>query len=71
MKQPDIVELVSREPFRPFKIRLSNGTIYRFPTVKFLGASQDGRLIYWFGPKGEAVRIDTEAITEVSEGTKL
>jgi hypothetical protein len=68
LKTKDVLDLVGRAPFRPFKLKLTNGAIYRFPTQKFLGNTQDGNLIYWFGPKGESVLIDSEAVAEVSEG---
>jgi hypothetical protein len=71
MSRNDVLEMVRMTPFRPFKVKLENGSIYRFPQPKFLGASQDGRLLFWFGPKGEVVRIDAERVTEISEGTRL
>lgn len=66
MKVAKIRELVEREPFRPFSIRLSNGAQYTFKDARDVGAPKDYRLLIYFG-KSEAVRIDTDSIVEIFE----
>ena len=59
-------DLVHRAPFRPFAVRLSSGAEYQFLDRDDLGASKDGRMIFYFG-ESQTVRIDTDSITEVVE----
>ena len=66
MKIEEIQNFVERRPFRPFGIRLDNGARYTFKEPRDIGAPKDFRLIIYFG-KTEAVRIDTESITEIFE----
>ncbi len=67
MKVADIQEIVEREPFRPFSLRLNNGAQYTFESERELGATQDYGMVFYFGPRGGAVRIDTESVVEIIE----
>ena len=66
MKVQEIQNFVERRPFRPFSVRLDNGARYTFKEPRDVGAPKDYRLIIYFG-KTEAVRIDTDSITEIFE----
>ena len=66
MTVTDIKHMAEREPFRPFAVRLSNGTEYRFETPRDFGAPRNYKMIFYFG-KTKAVRIDTESIVEIIE----
>ena len=66
MKVAKIRNLVEREPFRPFTVRLSNGAQYTFNQPKEFGAPRDFHIVIHFG-ESEAVRIDTENIVEIIE----
>jgi hypothetical protein len=67
MKVSDIRDLVERQPFRPFGLRLSNGVQYVFNEAREFGATRDLQMIFYFGEGGGAVRIDTENIVEIFE----
>ncbi len=64
MKVSEIKSLAERQPFRPFVVRLSNGTQYAFNEPRNLGAPKDYHVIFFFGDS-EWVLIDTENIVEV------
>ena len=64
MKVEEIRSLVERNPFRPFRVRLSNGAQYTFTEPRNIGAPGDYHVIIFFGPT-EWVLIDTENIVEV------
>ena len=66
MQVEEIKQLAERQPFRPFAVRLVNGTEYLFNAPRDLGAPRDYGMIFFFG-EHEAVRIDTDAITEIIE----
>ena len=66
MKVQEIKELVERQPFRPFSIRLNNGAQYNFTETRNVGAPKDYHLIIYFGDS-ESVRIDTDSIVEIIE----
>ncbi|HEY5480614.1 MAG TPA: hypothetical protein VIL39_03975 [Verrucomicrobiae bacterium] len=66
MKVAEIRDLVERQPFRPFGVRLNNGAHYTFKDSRDVGAPKDYRLLIYFG-KSEAVRIDTDSIVEIFE----
>src|SRR5437773_5362822 len=66
MKVAEIKDLVERRPFRPFAVRLNSGAQYTFKDSRDVGAPKDYRLLIYFG-KSEAVRIDTDSITEIFE----
>jgi hypothetical protein len=57
-------EVVERQPFRPFAVRLSNGRQYTFSEPRDFGAPRDCREIFHFGDS-EWVLIDVENITEI------
>jgi hypothetical protein len=59
-------DIVEREPFRPFGVRLSTGAEYMFNEARQFGAPRDLQMIFFFGETG-AVRIDTENIVEIFE----
>ena len=61
-----IKNLVERQPFRPFGVRLSNGAQYFFSEPREFGAPKDFGMIFFFG-ETDAVRIDTENIVEIFE----
>lgn len=67
MKVNDIRDIVERQPFRPFGVRLSNGIQYVFNNPRDFGAAKDLQMIFFFGEGGGAVRIDTENIVGVFE----
>ncbi|MEA3210942.1 MAG: hypothetical protein QOE70_3999 [Chthoniobacter sp.] len=67
MKVKDLKDVIEREPFRPFALRLNNGAQYTFPTRKHLGAAQDYGMIFFFGDQGGAARIDSDQIVEIIE----
>lgn len=67
MQVKDLKQVVERQAFRPFSLRLSNGARYSFNQPREIGAAQDYRMVFYFGPGGGAVRIDTENIVEVIE----
>lgn len=66
MKVRGIKDLVERKPFRPFAVRLNNGARYTFKEPRDFGAPRDYHFIIHFGAD-EAVRIDTDSITEIIE----
>ncbi len=66
MKFSEIRNLVERQPFRPFGVRLSNGAQYSFNHPREFGAPGDFHIIVFFG-QTDAVRIDTENIVEIFE----
>jgi hypothetical protein len=66
VKVDEIRELLERQPFRPFGLRLNNGAQYRVAQPRDVGAPKDYHIVIYFGEK-EAVRIDTDSIVEVLE----
>jgi hypothetical protein len=67
MQVADLKEMIERQPFRPFSIRLTNGAKYTFKSPRFLGASQDCGMIFYFAEPRGAVRIDSDSIVEIFE----
>ena len=68
MKVANVKEVVEREPFRPFIVRLSNGTEYTFHSPRQIGATLKYNMIFHFG-ETTAARIDTDSIVEIIEST--
>ena len=66
MKVEEIKNLVERQPFRPFAVRLNNGMQYTFNAPRNVGAPEDYHLIIYFG-RSDVVRIDTDSIVEIIE----
>ena len=66
MQVKEIKKLAERRPFRPFIVRLTNGSEYEFKDLKDIGAPRNYRMIIFFG-EDEAVHIDTDRIVEVVE----
>ena len=64
MKVEEIKNLVERQPFRPFGVRLNNGVQYTFNEPRNVGAPEDYHVLIFFG-KSEWALIDTESITEI------
>jgi hypothetical protein len=62
----DIKSLAERQPFRPFAVRLTNGSEYTFREPRDFGAPRDFHMIFYFN-ETEAVRIDTDSIVEIIE----
>ena len=69
MKAARIKNLLAREPFRPFSIRLKNGATYNFRKPREVGGPRNGRMIFYFG-QHEAVRIDADEIAEIFATTE-
>jgi hypothetical protein len=65
MQVADLKEVVEREPFRPFIVRINNGAQYTFKTPRNIGASMDYGMIFYFGEPRGAVRVDSENIVEM------
>ena len=68
MKETDLKELVERDPFRPFRLRLSNGRTYDVLHRRNMGAPADYHVLVVFHGN-EVVLIDPEHISEVSNVT--
>ncbi len=66
MRVHDVKTFAERKPFRPFAVRLTNGSEYQFNEARDLGAPRDFHMIFHFG-KSEAVRIETSSIVEIIE----
>lgn len=66
MKVTDIKDLIQRQPFRPFSVRLNNGAQYDFRSRDEFGGPKDMHMIFHFG-ESQCVRIDTDSIAEVIE----
>ena len=64
MKVEEIKNLLERQPFRPFAVRLNNGVQYTFSEPINIGAPKDYHVIIFFG-EAEWVLIDTESIAEI------
>mgnify|MGYP001593679837 CR=1 FL=1 len=67
MKTQELEELIVRQPFRPFAVRLTNGVKYNFKTPRDLGATKDFHILYYFADSGGSVRIDADSIVEIFE----
>ena len=64
MNATAIKEVAERQPFRPFALRLNNGSQYTFTEPRNFGAPKDCREIFYFG-ESEWVLIDLESVTEI------
>ena len=64
MRFSEIKNLIERQPFRSFPVRLSNGAQYSFNDPREFGAPRDFHIIFFLG-ETDAVRIDTENIVEI------
>ena len=67
MRPDEIKRIAERQPFRPFGVRLTNGSEYVFHSQRELGAPKDFSMIFFFD-ESSAVRIDSDHIAEVFEG---
>jgi hypothetical protein len=69
MNVKELADVIVREPFHPYTLRLNNGTVYEVREVRNLGAPGDLRAVYWFELESpfRVVRIEASAITEVIE----
>lgn len=67
MQTADLKELLERDPFRPFSLRLNNGAQYSFKTPRDLGATKDYHMIFFFADTGGAARIDSDSVVEIIE----
>lgn len=67
MQVTDLKEVMERDPFRPFSVRLNNGAQYNFKTPRDLGATKDYHMIFYFADSGGAARIDSDSIVEIIE----
>jgi hypothetical protein len=68
MQVDQIKQVASRNPFRPFTIRLSNGTTYDFKEPRNFGAPRDMHTVFYFG-ENEWVLIDPVHIVELVDRT--
>jgi hypothetical protein len=66
MNLTEIKHVAERQPFRPFVVRLTNGSEYTFTDARDFGAPRDFHMIVYFG-ESEAVRIDVDHIAEIIE----
>jgi hypothetical protein len=66
MKVAHLKDVLEREPFRPFSIRLNNGAMYSFNSRREIGATLEYSMIFHFGPNS-AARIDSDRIVEIIE----
>ncbi len=64
MKPTAIKDIAERQPFRPFTVRLNNGTRYTFTEPRNLGAPGHYREIFYFADT-KWVLIDAESIAEI------
>ena len=64
MNTSAIKEVVERQPFQPFTVRLNNGAEYTFNEPRDFGAPRNFREIVFFGDS-ESVLIDPERIAEI------
>ena len=64
MKTQELETLINLDPFRPFSIWVSSGTIYNFQSRRDIGATKDCSTIFYFGDKNWTL-IDADNITEV------
>jgi hypothetical protein len=65
MKLTELTQVLEREPFRPFTLRLSNGATYAFLEPRNLGAPKEiTDTLFYFG-SNYWVLIDVENITEI------
>ncbi|MCX8091929.1 MAG: hypothetical protein N3I86_13520 [Verrucomicrobiae bacterium] len=60
----DIKSVAERQPFRPFTIRLSNGTQYTFSEPRNFAAPKDYRVIFYFGDSNW-VMLDLDTIVGI------
>jgi len=63
----ELKSVAERRPFRPFRVRLSNGALYSFNESRELGAAQDYHVVFYFAPDGKVAMLDTDNIVEVIE----
>jgi hypothetical protein len=66
MNVAELKKVIGRTPFRPFKIRLSNGAEYSFVEPRDFGAPRNLSVVFYFGNKGWTM-IDTDQIAEVTD----
>ena len=64
MKVADLKDVIERQPFRSFAVRLNNGAQYTFMQPRDLGAPKDYHLLVFFG-ESQMVLIDPESIAEI------
>jgi hypothetical protein len=68
---PNQVKLAAKSsPFRPFKVRLSNGALYEFNSSEDIHVTKDDSTLAYFANDGTVVLIDVENIVELTERLK-
>jgi len=67
MQVEQLKDVIEREPFRPFVVRLTNGAQYSFETRRDVGAWKDYSVIFHFGEHRGSARIDVDSIVEIIE----
>jgi hypothetical protein len=54
MNQHDVLEMLQRRPFQPFRIHVSDGTVYEIRHPEMMAVSRSRALVF-FPPKGLAL----------------
>ena len=70
MKIDDIRRQFEERPFRPFTIRIADGRSVKVDHPEFMALSSEGETFVVHEPGGGWRIIDTDAVTELSIGTK-
>ncbi|PYS87912.1 MAG: hypothetical protein DMF62_11050 [Acidobacteria bacterium] len=65
MTKADIRVEIRRNPFRPFTIQTTTGSIYQIDDGDAAGISHDGKKMFFFAKPAGYVIIDLEAIKEI------
>ena len=66
-KAADLKALATREPFRPFGVRLTNGARYDFKEPRDFGATKNFHAIVYFDNDGGWASIYVDEIAQIFE----
>ena len=66
MKTTRIKSTVTRSPFKPFTVRLSNGATYNFKKPEELGTTRNYNTLFFFDADGGFTILDSENIVEIT-----
>jgi hypothetical protein len=67
MTSEAIKTAVQRRPFRPFNVRLANGSQIQVPSEDNVAIHPDGKTFVIFEPAGGYRIVDIPIVTELSE----
>ena len=67
MTSEAIKTAVQRRPFRPFSVRLTNGSQIQVPSEDNVAIHPDGKTFVIFEPAGGYRIVDIPIVTELSE----